>query len=128
MKVITANSNSVTCMSEYCKDIGGGRVLHRAKPILTVRECQTKRVSYLKILSQVLSKTTVILFSNLNFRELEKERAEKTVAVETRRILEAERLQRESDVTQSTARMLEMIQACTGQNQALGVTNARLRE
>ncbi|RCV09803.1 hypothetical protein SETIT_2G058800v2 [Setaria italica] len=60
--------------------------------------------------------------------ELEKERAEKTVAVETRRILEAERLQRESDVTQSTARMLEMIQACTGQNQALGVTNARLRE
>ncbi|CAN6209500.1 unnamed protein product [Urochloa humidicola] len=55
--------------------------------------------------------------------ELENERAEKAVAVERTRILEEERLQREFD----TARMLEMIEACTGQNQALGVANARLR-
>jgi hypothetical protein len=68
------------------------------------------------------------LFSDLNFRELKKERAEKTVAVETRRILEEERLQREADINQSTGRMLEMIQAWTGQKQALGAANARLRE
>ncbi|CAN6197084.1 unnamed protein product [Urochloa humidicola] len=56
--------------------------------------------------------------------ELENERAEKAVAVERTRILEEERLQRESD----TARMLEMIENCTGQNHALGIANARLRE
>uniref|UniRef100_A0A0A8XWB0 Uncharacterized protein n=1 Tax=Arundo donax TaxID=35708 RepID=A0A0A8XWB0_ARUDO len=60
--------------------------------------------------------------------ELVNERVEKAAAFERARILEEERLQRESKVAQSAARMLKMLQTYTGQNQTLGAVNARLRE
>nr|XP_034579115.1 plectin-like isoform X2 [Setaria viridis] len=98
-------------------------------PAASQRETHENTARTLEEVEFYIGRNQSLQSENARLREeLEKERAEKTVAVETRRILEAERLQRESDVTQSTARMLEMIQACTGQNQALGVTNARLRE
>ncbi|TVU41905.1 hypothetical protein EJB05_15464, partial [Eragrostis curvula] len=58
--------------------------------------------------------------------ELEVEKVEKAAAIERARILE-ERLERDSDVAQNTARMLEMVQDYRGRSQALGITNARLR-
>jgi hypothetical protein len=64
----------------------------------------------------------------LIFRELDIEKAEKVVALERARKLEEERVERYSDVAQSTARVLEMVQDFRGRNQALGITNARLRK
>ena len=48
-------------------------------------------------------------------------------ACERTRILE-ERLQREFEISQSTARILERIDAYIGRGQALEAENARLRE
>jgi hypothetical protein len=64
----------------------------------------------------------------LIFRELDIEKAEKVVFLERARKLEEERVERYSDVAQSTARVLEMVQDFRGRNQALGITNARLRK
>ncbi|KAG2632096.1 polycomb group RING finger protein 1-like isoform X1 [Panicum virgatum] len=60
-------------------------------------------------------------------REFENERAQMAAACERTRILE-ERLQREFEISQSTARILERIDAYIGRGQALEAENARLRE
>ncbi|KAG2640378.1 hypothetical protein PVAP13_2KG089100 [Panicum virgatum] len=59
--------------------------------------------------------------------EFENERAQMDAACERTRILE-ERLQREFEMSQITARILERIDAYIGRGQALEAENARLRE
>jgi len=84
-------------------------------------------VSSPKILQIFLSRTTIYLLLDLDFREFENERAQMDAACERTRILE-ERLQREFEISQSTARILERIDAYIGRGQALEAENARLRE
>ncbi|CAL5091040.1 unnamed protein product [Urochloa decumbens] len=94
-------------------------------PVASQRETNENIAMTLEKVKIYIGQSQSLQAENARLREeLENERAEKAFAVERTRILEEESLQRESN----SARMLEMIEACTGQNQALGVANARLRE
>ncbi|CAM0151132.1 unnamed protein product [Urochloa decumbens] len=94
-------------------------------PVASQRETHENIAMTLEKVKIYIGQSQSLQAENARLREeLENERAEKAFAVERTRILEEESLQRESN----TARMLEMIEACTGQNQALGLANARLRE
>ncbi|KAL6647591.1 hypothetical protein ACP70R_015028 [Stipagrostis hirtigluma subsp. patula] len=128
MKAMAAAESTLSSVVEISAEKGAA-----LPPVAS--ECEAQEVAVentartLERIEAYTDRREALVAENARLRkELENEITEKAVAIERTRILEEDRLQRESEIAQSAAVMSEKLEAYLSRSQALEVENARLRE